>query len=163
MPLCACCSHPSLAEIDAAIVAGGSIRTIAARYGMSHTSVKRHKAHISAALVTLEAAARKGGADLSAMDELRDILPRLKRVLDVAEAAKQTGNVLQAARDIRPWIELLAKLTHELDTRPVTVVNLQSSPEWLAVRAVILSALMDYPEARACVAGRLLQLEAGPS
>ena len=37
-----------------------------------------------------------------------------------------------------------------------------ASPEWLSVRDVILSALMQYPDARAAVSGRLPELEAGP-
>ena len=160
MPRCACCSHPDLTDLDAAIVAGTGLRVIAARYGMSHMAVKRHKAaHISAALVTIAAADR----DTSALARVEHLIERMERQLDAAEASGQAGIALSAGAQIRANIELLAKLTHELDTRPVTVVNLQSSAEWVELRGIILAALLAYPEARQAVAGRLLQLEAGPS
>ena len=73
----------------------------------------------------------------------------------------KSGQALTVLREIRALLELLGKATGELDTRPLTVVNLQTSPEWLAVRDVILSALMACPEARATVSGRLLELESG--
>jgi hypothetical protein len=74
----------------------------------------------------------------------------------------RTSQALAVVKELRACLELSGKATGELDTRPVTVVNLQTAPEWLAMRAVILSALMAYPEARAVVSGRLLELEAGP-
>lgn len=162
MPRCACCTHPDLAEIDAAILAGETIRALGKRYGMSHTAVERHKKnHIGKALVKLRAAEREEAEELSALAEVRDLLPRMKRVLDDAEREGKTGNMMAVAAQIRPYIELLAKLTHEIETRPVTVINLQTSEEWLAVRGAIFQALLAYPEARQAVASNLLQLEAG--
>lgn len=163
MPTCACCNHPELAAIDAACVAGERLRAVADRYGMSHMAVKRHKAaHISAALVTLKAAERKEGERLTALARVENLIERMERQPDNAEAAGQAGIALSAGAQIRANIELLAKLTHELDTRPTTVINLQNSAEWIELRSVILAALMQFPEARKAVAGRLLQLEAGP-
>jgi hypothetical protein len=52
-------------------------------------------------------------------------------------------------------------MCHLVDDRPQVTLNLMASPKWLAVRDVILSALMAYPDARALVSGRLLELEAG--
>jgi hypothetical protein len=46
-----------------------------------------------------------------------------------------------------------------VDERPQ--VNILVSPEWIAVRAALLEALTPHPEARAAVAGCLLQLEGG--
>jgi hypothetical protein len=67
--------------------------------------------------------------------------------------------VLKTAARLQPQIELLARLIGELDEKPQ--VNILVSPEWIAVRAAVLEALAPHPEARAAVAGRLLQLEAG--
>jgi hypothetical protein len=64
-----------------------------------------------------------------------------------------------AIREARGNLELLAKLTQQLDTRPT--LNLLVAPEWLTVRAVLLEALAAYPEARAAVAGRLIAPEGG--
>ena len=67
--------------------------------------------------------------------------------------------VLRTAAQLRPSIELLAKLLGELDERPQ--LNLTVAPEWLAVRSALLEALGPYPEARAAVARRLVALEGG--
>jgi hypothetical protein len=65
---------------------------------------------------------------------------------------------LKAVAQLRPSIELLAKLVGELYERAQTNVTL--SPEWLAVRGALLDALGPYPEARTAVAARLVTLEA---
>jgi hypothetical protein len=67
--------------------------------------------------------------------------------------------VLKTAARLQPQIELLAKLIGELDER--SQVNVLVSPEWIAVRAALLEALAPHPQARAAVAGRLLQVEVG--
>ena len=63
-----------------------------------------------------------------------------------------------AIGQVRRNLELLAKLIGQLDTRPT--VNLLIAPEWLTVRATLLSALAPYPDARSAVAGRLAEREA---
>lgn len=56
-------------------------------------------------------------------------------------------------------MELLAKLTGELDERPqVNVLNVSASPEWLGIQSSMLEALAPYPEARTAVAGALTDL-----
>ncbi len=158
MPKCACCTHPKLADIDAACVAGESIRTIGERYGMSHTAVRRHKRdHISSALVTMAAAER----DKSALARVEHLIERMEHQLDHAEAAGQAGIALAAGAMICANIELLAKLTHELDTRPQQVtVNLMTSEAYLALRSDLMTRLERWPEARADVIEGVLELEA---
>lgn len=66
--------------------------------------------------------------------------------------------VLKTYDRLRDTFELLARLVGDLDERPQ--ITLQTAPEWLEVRGVLLSALGPYPEARAAVAARLVALEA---
>jgi hypothetical protein len=76
--------------------------------------------------------------------------------------ARQEGHpstALAALRELRGQLELLGKATGELNDRPQVTINLLSSPEWLSVRSVIFSSLADYPDARAALSGRLLELE----
>lgn len=56
--------------------------------------------------------------------------------------------VLKTAARLQPQIELLAKLIGELDERPVNVLI---SPEWLELKAVIVTALEPHSEARESV------------
>jgi hypothetical protein len=60
---------------------------------------------------------------------------------------------LSAIREARGNLELLAKLLGELDERPM--LNLNISPEWLELRAVIVEALEPYSEARGAVLSAL--------
>jgi len=156
---CTCCTHKNRADLDAAIVAGESVRSIGRRFDVSPWAVSRHHTnHMSAALVAVSADA---GATLVARIEV--LIGNAETMFADAAKAGQGAQSLAVLKELRSQLELLGKADGTLDTRPVTVVNLQTAPEWLAVRGVILSALMAYPEARQAVAGRLLQLEAGPS
>jgi hypothetical protein len=65
--------------------------------------------------------------------------------------------MLKAVAQLRPSVELLAKLVGELDEHPQ--VNVTLSPEWQAVRGGLLEALGPYPDARVAVARQLVALE----
>ncbi len=51
---------------------------------------------------------------------------------------------------------MMSRLARELQERPVDVLV---SREWLTLRTAVLEALVPYPEARASVSVRLLELE----
>jgi hypothetical protein len=87
---------------------------------------------------------------------VRDLQERALDILGKAEEAGELRTALGAIREARGNLELLAKLLGELDERPV--VNLNLSPEWLELRAVIVTALEPHPEARGAV---LRALESG--
>ncbi|MFA5787697.1 MAG: hypothetical protein WDA71_12080, partial [Actinomycetota bacterium] len=55
---CTICSRNDRAAIDQAIVAGESLRGIAARFSTSAQTLLRHKPHVSAALATAQEAAQ---------------------------------------------------------------------------------------------------------
>ena len=81
----------------------------------------------------------------------KDILEETrKNKPDTALRAIQAGGRL---------LELLGELLGELNRSPQ--VNVLVAPEWLQVRAVLLHALSEYPEARANVARALLEVERG--
>ena len=44
------CTHPALKEIDRALLAGGSLRSLAAQYGVSVSALSRHTRHLRQAL-----------------------------------------------------------------------------------------------------------------
>ena len=156
---CTICRHAERASIDQALVRGASLRDIAGRYGLSKSSVERHQAeHLPALLVKGQAAEEMTQAD-RLLAEVRHLQATAHRLLLAAEAAGDLRTALLGVREARGNLELLAKLTQQLDTRPA--LNLLVAPEWLTVRAVLLEALIAYPEARAAVVGRLAALEVG--
>ena len=56
-------------------------------------------------------------------------------------------------------LALLGELLGELNRSPQ--VNILVAPQWIEVRALLMAALADYPEARASVAAVLLQVDRG--
>ena len=147
---CSVCSHPKRDEIDQALVRGEPIRAIARRFGLSKDSIRRHaQNHLPAKLAKATEAQEVAEANalLTQVQLLRD---RALAILDKAERAQDLRVALQAIREARGCVELLAKLVGELSESPQ--VNVLLSPQWVELRKTILLALEPYPEARAHIA-----------
>ncbi len=150
---CTVCEHPQKARIDEALVGGASNRSVASLYDVSEAAARRHKAnHLPAKLIMAAKAAELAEAD-TLLDQVRDLQGRAYGILDKAEGAGDLRTALGAIREARGNLELLAKLLGELDERPQ--INLNVSPEWLELRAVIVGALEPHPEALGAVVGAL--------
>jgi hypothetical protein len=146
---CTVCTHPDRAKIDEALVGGVAFPALVAEYRVSKDSLSRHKAnHLPAKLVMAQAAEEVAQAD-TLLGQVRDLQSRALTILGKAEEAGDLRTALSAIREARGNLELLAKLLGELDERPV--VNLNLSPEWLELRAVIVAALEPHSEAREAV------------
>ena len=143
------CDHPERHSIDEALVSGAPYRSVAKRFGLSESAVYRHKTeHVPAHLLKAKDAEEAARAD----DLLEQVRNLQVHALDILERAEKTGDLrtaLAAISQARGNLELLGKLAGELDERPV--VNLNVSPEWLELRAVIVGALEPYSEARESV------------
>lgn len=147
---CSVCAHPERHAIDKALVAGGALRDIAGRYGLTKSAVERHKAaHLPVALVRGEAA-REAAHALDVVQQLRTINGAALTVLRDARAAGDGDLALKAIDRILKQIELQAKLLGDLDERPV--VNILVAPEWRALRGRIVVALAAHPAARLALA-----------
>ena len=94
---------------------------------------------------------RFGELLISARAPLADLLARVEKGLHVSVVSTEHKHadprklVLDTAAQIGKHIELLAKLTGELDERPE--VNVFLDPRWLVARSSLLSALAPHPEA----------------
>lgn len=149
---CTICAHDDRDSIDRAIVSGVGYRDISQRHtGITISAISRHKSgHVSPSLTALAAAeSTEHGLDL--LSQLRNLSGKVLTILEAAEADGKPGVALAAVREARSLVELVARLTGELDERPVTVVNLQASAEWVELRSLILSALRPHPAALAAV------------
>jgi transposase-like protein len=147
---CTVCAHPKVEAIDMALVAGEPYRSVANRYeSLSQAAVQRHEEnHLPATLSKAKEAREVSRAD-DLLASVRGLHRRALSILGKAEEAGELRTALSAIREARGNLELLAKLLGELDERPV--VNLNVSPEWLELRAVIVGALEPYTEARGAV------------
>ena len=143
---CSVCSHPSLSEIDKALVTRLSYCAISRSFGVGRDVLRRHtKEHLPDSL--------KKASEREYVREALDVVAQLKEingatlaVLKEARQLRRNETALKAVDRIQKQIELQAKLLGELDERPQ--VNLYLSPEWLELRAAIVAALDPYPEAR---------------
>lgn len=150
---CTVCDHPDREAIDAALVAGGSLRDIAGQFRISKSALARHKGnHIPAALAKAQDAHEIAQAD-SLLAQVRDLQAKALRILARAERAGELRTALAAIREARGNIELLGKLAGELlQEGTVTIVT---HPDWLRLRVLILATLEPFPAVRALLVQRL--------
>jgi hypothetical protein len=142
---CTVCDHPERHSIDEALVTGAPYRSVAKRFEISESSVYRHKTeHLPAHLLKAKEVEEVAQAD-DLLDQVRHLQTRALNILERAEKAGDLRTALAAISQARGNLELLGKLAGELDERPV--VNLNVSPEWLELRAVIVGALEPHPAA----------------
>ena len=151
---CTICNHPQREGIDEALVAGEAFRNIAQRFAASPDAVYRHQqGHLPQALVQAKEASEVSQAD-GLLAKMHALEADAKRIQGAAEKAGDFRTALQGIRELVRIIELQARLLGEL--KDGTTVNLLVLPAWQELRAVILLALVPYPEARAAVATALL-------
>jgi transposase-like protein len=143
------CDHPERHSVDEALVSDAPYRSVAKRYGLSESSVYRHKSeHLPAHLLKAREAEEAARAD-DLLEQVRDLQGHALNILNRAEKAGDLRTALAAISQARGNLELLGKLAGELDERPV--VNLNVSTEWLELRAVIVGALELHPAAHRAV------------
>lgn len=146
--------HPERAEIEAMMVTSSN-RAVAERFGLSKDAVRRHRDKLSPALKAVAERRQLAGAE-SATDRAEGLYRRAEGVLNAAEQDGNGSLSLAAIKELRSTVELLAKLSGELDTKPtVTIVNVAQSPEWAELRARLVGALERHPEAMADVLAAL--------
>lgn len=156
---CTVCAHPERQAIDQALVAGGAMRPLAALYRVSPDAMERHAAaHLPQALAKAQDAKEVAQGD-DLLKQVRDLQRITMGLLAKAVQANDLRTAVSAVGQARGNLELLGKLVGQLQQEGT--VNLVVSPEWVQVRAALISALAPYPEAARAVAGRLAALEAG--
>ena len=109
---CTICSHAERNEIDAALISGRPNRRIAAHFGVSETSVRRHGPHIPRALQRARALEAKNGASLLERAEI--LYEKATDLLHRAERSKNLNAAIGLIRESRSCIELLARMNGEL-------------------------------------------------
>src|SRR5215213_2423926 len=156
---CTVCHHPERHSIDGALITGAPYRSVAKRFGLSESSVYRHKTeHLPAHLLKAREVEEAAKAD-DLLDQVRNLQAHALDILGRAEKTGDLRTALAAISQARGNVELLGKLAGELDERPV--VNVLLSPQWVMIRTTMLKALSTYPEARAAVAESLMELDEG--
>ena len=146
---CTVCHHNERDAINRELAGNTAIPALAAKYRVSEDALLRHKAnHLPAALAKAEAAREVSRAD-DLLAEVNKLKAKAIGLLLKAEAAGDYRTALAGIREARSCLELLLEVEGEINRAPQ--VNVVISPEWLALRRVIVHALAMHPEAQRAV------------
>lgn len=159
--VCTVCTHPKRDEIDLALLEGQALRNIAERYGLSATALHRHKDHLPGRLAEAHEAHEAVSAG-TLLDRLRTLNDETRAILKETRKVKNHDLSLKALARLEKQLELEGKLLGELKEGATMTVNVYSTPEWLSLRAVIITALIPYPEAARAVTRALASGEGTP-
>jgi hypothetical protein len=127
MKSCTLCSHAQRTEIDQELVSGTSLRNIAERYGTSATALHRHKQHLSSHLAKAREAAQVVDAG-TLLDQVKSLLSQAQRITEQAQQSKKLTVALQGIREVRGVLELLGKLSGELQTGTRIGIGINGRP-----------------------------------
>jgi len=146
---CTVCTHDEHHAVNVALVSRDPYRHIAKHYGLSVGSLSRHaKEHLPALLAKAKNAVEVAEAD-SLLVRVESLYRHTEAILEAAEDNNEWGTALQAIRECRCNLELLGRVTKELES--ASTVHLNLNPEWIELRAIIVTALEPYPDARGSV------------
>lgn len=165
---CTVCNHPRRGEIDAAIAAKRTSRTIGSEYNVSKAAVLRHKPHIADMIAEIEARAidatddavatlrdaRRGPLDAAA--QLARLVNETWEIFEAAKQAQERRLALQALAEQRANVRLVAELAGEVPTQGTAQVLL--STEYAVLAGVLERELVAYPDARLAISTALSAL-----
>ncbi len=142
---CSVCLHPKGGDVDVALVRRVPYREIERRYGVSKPALSRHlNEHVAPRVRKL----REEGDDergLAILDEVVSIFGGLRSFLIRAEQGEDGPEYRAHAAEMRKFLELAAKVQGDLDETPRVNVLLQA--EWIELKAAIVGALQEHPDA----------------
>lgn len=121
--ICTICRHEQRAQIDTALIENEPLRNIAERFGLTPTSLHRHKQHLSTELIMAKQAYEVAQAT-TLLDHLQYLISRLNTLAHKAEEDRAWPAAIGALREIRGCLTLLAQLTGELEASRHTNIHL---------------------------------------
>jgi transposase-like protein len=106
---CSACQNPRIAKIEAALAEGGTVRAVSRRFGLSRSSLSRHRAHSAPA----------PPADLGDLDagdpgdRLNALYTFAQETLRQAQASGAGNLVVDAHSEVRLTLAALGRLHRE--------------------------------------------------
>jgi hypothetical protein len=129
---CSVCAHPDVGTINARLICpgtdGGSLRDAAGQFGLSKSSLARHRDKCIRGAMAKAAEAHETEVVArgdSLLDEIRQLKDRGMKLLDDAESAGDRRTATSALREVKGVLELLCRATGQLQPAGanVQVVN----------------------------------------
>src|SRR5271156_1766189 len=103
---CLVCLHKERKDIDKMLVAGDTTREIMDRYGVSQSTLHRHKPHVTRAIVKAEEK-RDVSVGESLLNDMERIRFKLWRLCEQAEQQRDGAAPIVVLRELRATIESL--------------------------------------------------------
>jgi hypothetical protein len=149
---CLACAHADRAEIDRALVAGESYRSVSKRVAISDTSLFRHRAHIETALTEAKALVQERHVDELAA-RLAELSTRARRLADAAEVGGDLKTALAGVRELARILEIAARVEGRIRSLQVNIGLTNFKLEGLSNddTARLIKEKFDAPEVRALV------------
>ena len=113
---CSVCNHPSLPDIDRALLSGVSLRTLAGNFGLSPSALCRHTRHLRRQLA-LEQRHADQAHQAALLDKLDLLEVRLNRLFLKAEDFHSLHVSLGCLQESLRLLSLREKVRHSLGDR----------------------------------------------
>ena len=170
---CTVCSHPDRVLIEQTRIAGASLDTISAKYGVSRDAIWRHMGkHVSedlraeylAAVPMKYLAAKAAVEGVSVLEYFSIIRGVLMTQFQLANSVNDRNAVSTLAGRLTETLRAIANITGEMGSmaaNSITInnVSIMNSPVFANLQANLLQALAPFPDARAAVVSRLRQMD----
>jgi hypothetical protein len=162
---CRVCRHPRRAEIDQALISHDMPRlSLAAKFDISKQSLDRHlKNHLSGAAMAAGAAAVIADAAAHGETLAETAHALLGKARDLLAKAERDGDykvALMGVREASRCCDLIGRLQGDLSSS--VTLNITAAPVVIQLQTVVLTALADFPDARAAVAHALSNTAGSP-
>ena len=118
---CSLCIHDRREQIEQVLLCGDSYRMVAQRFAVSRDAVVRHRRHLPTALAHARELKEVFHGD-SLLAQLRELTSEAQRLKVTAEKAGDYRAALAAVRELCRIVELMAKLSGELDSHSETKI-----------------------------------------
>jgi hypothetical protein len=109
---CAACHSPHRLEIDRQIAAGIALRAVGMKYGLTHTSLVRHR---QSGHLTDSALAEQRTRDLQRHEavagQAADLFSKVKALLVTADESHDVKTFVQMSKEARGYLDILVRIT----------------------------------------------------
>src|SRR6516225_41609 len=116
---CSVCRHTQRHEVDHALLSGKTYREITGSFPLSKSALERHRDHITSSLAKAKEAAVVANAD-SLLEQLKQLSADARRIQQKAEQARDYRAALAGVRELVRIVDLVARLSGELQERNET-------------------------------------------
>ncbi len=149
---CKTCSHSKRAEIEEDLLNSVTYRSIGEKYGISHTSIRRHfeNGHIAKDMVEASKLKRIAYSE-NLLDKLLYLQHETLKIFQEAKKealGKQLSVAVSALSRAHDMMKTQAILAGQLKEQEI---NILVNPVWLSLKQEIFQALAPYPDAQGAV------------